>query len=559
MADIATGFTSFETRRPPSSAGLGNSIILSLVIEDSDILHQLRQFSEGSSRDAFALSAMKIGVLALRQAQGQVDAETLRQEGQHLMSELKQELTSKVIEIDHKVAGTLRTYFDPNSGSFTERVQRLIQKDGDLDRVLREKIGDAEESELARTLAKRIGENSPLMKRLSPEDADGVVSKMSAAVESVLAEERQHILAQFSLDSESSALTRVVKELQKQNGELTGSMTQHLQAAVREFSLDDENSALSRLVKQVDSAQLRITNEFSQDNEHSAMSRMNATLAATRRAIEDNLTLDNEGSALSLLSRQLNGILSEIQLKNDTFHKEMGATVAQLLTKRQESMRSTAHGNDFEGEFCSFVQQHVQGSGDVFTATGARTGALSNCKKGDAVLEMGSESAAAGEKIVLEAKERAGYTLLQARAEIDEARKNREASIGVFVFSKQTAPGGQEPLKRIDKDVFVIWDQNDASTDVFVIAALSLARALVFRHSTAEKKSSADFNAMDRCINSVEKQLAALDEMETWAKTIYSNGEKICKKASAVKKCISEELESLRESLETLRTDVAEA
>ncbi len=433
MANMATAFTSFETRRPPSSGGLGSSIILSLVIEDPDILHQLRQFSEGPSQDAFALSAMKIGVLALRQAQGQVDADTLRQEGQHLMSELKQELSSKVIEIDHKVAGTLRTYFDPNSGSFTERVQRLIQKDGDLDRVLREKIGDGEESELARTLAKRVGENSPLMKRLSPEDADGVISKISAAVESVLAEERQHILAQFSLDSDSSALTRVVKELQKQNGELTGSMTQHLEAAVREFSLDDENSALSRLVKQVDSAQRRITNEFSQDNEHSAMSRMNATLAATRRSIEENLTLDNEGSALSLLSRQLNGILSEIQLKNDAFHKEIGATVAQLLTKRQESMRSTAHSNDFEGEFCSFVQQHVQASGDVFTATGARPGALTNCKKGDAVLEIGSESAAAGEKIVFEAKERTGYTLSQARAEIDEARKNREASIGIFV------------------------------------------------------------------------------------------------------------------------------
>jgi hypothetical protein len=171
---------------------------------------------------------------------------------------------------------------------------------------------------------------------------------------------------------------------------------------------------------------------------------------------------------------------------------------------------------------------------------------------------MGSESAAAGEKIVLEAKERVGYTLSQARSEIDEARKNREASVGIFVFSKQTAPEGQEPLKRIDKDVFVIWDQHDPSTDVYVTAALSLARALVFRHITAEKKSNADFNAMDRSINSVEKQLLALDEMETWAKTIHSNGDKICRKAVAVKKCISDELDALREGLEAIKADIAE-
>lgn len=58
---------------------------------------------------------------------------------------------------------------------------------------------------------------------------------------------------------------------------------------------------------------------------------------------------------------------------------------------------------------------------------------------------------------------------------------------------------------------------------------------------------------MDRCINNVEKQLSALDEMDTWAKTIHSNGEKICKKALAMKKCISEERDGLREGLDALK------
>jgi len=49
----------------------------------------------------------------------------------------------------------------PKSGYFTERVERLVKKDGDLEKVLREQIGDAEQSELARALARRIGDNSP--------------------------------------------------------------------------------------------------------------------------------------------------------------------------------------------------------------------------------------------------------------------------------------------------------------------------------------------------------------------------------------------------------------
>ena len=55
-----------------------------------------------------------------------------------------------------------------------------------------------------------------------------------------------------------------------------------------------------------------------------------------------------------------------------------------------------------------------------------------------------------------------------------------------------------EMKNRQDEVRELYWDQNHPSTDVYVTAALSLARALVFRHITAEKKINADFNPMDR-------------------------------------------------------------
>src|ERR1039458_3165012 len=117
-------------------------------------------------------------------------------------------------------------------------------------------------------------------------------------------------------------------------------------------------------------------------------------------------------------------------------------------------MRSTTHGISFEEDFCNFLQREAQRAGDVFTATGSKPGAIPKCKIGDAVIELGSEAAAAGERIVFEAKSSKKYSLADARQEIEEARRNRSASVGVFVFAKSTAPAGLQPFTRIDHDIF---------------------------------------------------------------------------------------------------------
>jgi len=99
-----------------------DTLVLTLHIDDPEMVLELKKFSEGNARDSFAVAAMRIGILALRQAKGQVDAETLRNEGNRLLSEMKHELQSHIVEMDTKVATTLKHYFDPKSGHFTERV-----------------------------------------------------------------------------------------------------------------------------------------------------------------------------------------------------------------------------------------------------------------------------------------------------------------------------------------------------------------------------------------------------------------------------------------------------
>jgi dipeptidyl aminopeptidase/acylaminoacyl peptidase len=496
------------------------------------------------------VSALRIGILALRQAQGNVDAEVVRNEGQRLIAELSRELALGVQQIDSKIAGSLKLYFDPQSGHFTERVERLVRKDGDLETVLRQQIGDGESSELARTLARRIGESSPLMRRLDPQDAAGIARSIETSVKEVLDSEQNRILGEFSLDNESGALTRVVAQLGLTNDKLQGNIEKQIKAAVHEFSLDDENSALSRLVRKVEEAKDRITDEFSVDNQGSAINKLNLVLAETRQSIDENLTLDNDKSALARLKKQLTDVLGDIQSKNQEFQQDVSAKLASLVTRHQEEMRSTTHGINFEEEFCVFLQREAQRAGDVFTATGTKPGAIGKCKTGDAIIQIGTEAAAAGERIVFEAKSSKKFGLTDASQEIEEARKNRSASVGVFVFAKDTAPQGLQPFTRIDHDLFVIWDAADPSTDIYLSAAVSVAKALLFRQKAVDNKSQASVLDMERALNALEKQLKGLDQMETWTSTIQANSGKIAGRIVEIRKSASDHIGQLRASLE---------
>jgi hypothetical protein len=123
------------------------------------------------------LAALRIGVLSLKHARGQIDADAVRREGNNHLADLKTALEMSRTEIHTNLTTALKEYFDPQGGRFQERVERLIRQDGDLEQVLRRQIG-SDGSELTRTLAEHIGENSPLMKLLNPEESDGLVLEL---------------------------------------------------------------------------------------------------------------------------------------------------------------------------------------------------------------------------------------------------------------------------------------------------------------------------------------------------------------------------------------------
>lgn len=509
-------------RIPPE---MPSQIDLHLEVRDPEVVAALASVPMGRTRDEMALQALRIGVLALAQARGRIDADAVRNEGTLLLQELGSRLEAHQKTVTEGVAQYLREYFDPQSGRFPERLERLVKEDGELERLLRRQIG-ADDSALASTLTTHFGADSPLMKALGPDASSGVLASLRLSLEEALGRQRETILKEFSLDNREGALRRLVHELSERHGKLEEGIQGSVDRVVSEFSLDREDSALSRLVGRVERAQHQISREF---------------------------TLDEETSALARLRTELLGVLTEHQKESASFREEIKTALASMQARREESLRSTRHGGDFEVAVYAFLQARCGAAGDVAEHTGNGTGRIKNSKVGDAVIELGPESAAPGARIVMEAKEKGEYDLTKARAEIEVGRKNRAAEVGLFVFSRRTAPAGLSPMARYGSDVFVVWDAEDETTDVYLDSGLSVAKAISTRRALDREAQEVDFEALDRAVRAVEKQCQGLQEIRTLTQTIRNNSDKVIKRADLMEREIVRQVESLDERLRDLR------
>jgi len=503
-------------------------IQLNLVITDTDLCDVLSSYENERERHDFATAALKIGSLALAQAQGRIDAERIRNEGERILENISHALAEHQRSVSKDLSSALTVYFDPESGKFSERVERLVRKDGELERLLRSQVG-GESSELATTLSGFVGEHSPLIRILDPEASDGLLTALSQSLEKTLGEQRERILNEFSLNNKEGALSRLVLELTESHGEVSEALEKRIDEVVREFSLDHQDSALSRLVGRVEQAQRKISSEFS---------------------------LDEEGSALARMKRELLEVIGTQREANERFHAEVLQRLADMVARKEEAARSTRHGLAFEDSLLNQVSSLAQTCGDVVSSVGNTTGRIKHCKKGDIVIELGREHVAADSRIVLEAKQDASYTMERALLEIEEARKNREASVGLFVFSAASAPAGLQPFARYGDDLIVTWDADDARSDVFLIAGISVAKALCARVATERQSQTVDFGAIELSILEIEKQVGGLDEIDRSAQTIRNGSEKILNRARIMRQSISNQVGELTGAIAHLKSRV---
>ncbi len=499
-ARAVSSVAQIEPLRPRASPA---PMLLTLEIADPDVVNELRHVPEGSERNRHALAALRIGVLALRTASGQVDAASIREAGSALVGDVRDLLSARTTELHERIAATLTHYLDGQSGALPQRLDALIRTDGELERMLRLHVG-GDDSLLARSLAAHVGEGSPLFKLLSPTDAKGLRAQLTSAIETALAGQRKEILREFSLDQKDSALSRLVGE----------------------FSLDDEKSTMSRLSRMVSSA----TDQ-----------------------IGKNLTLDDEHSALARLKRELQATIDWLVRDNGEFQAQVRESLARLDTRRKVESRAPRHGLDFEDRLGEVLATEAERLGDLVQATGDSPGLIKNCKVGDFVVELGADSAAAHARVVWEAKDKRGCTLRAALDEIDEARRNRQAQVGVFVFSVANAPPGLTSLARHGSDIVVAWDADDPAADLVVRVAYSLARALAVREHCADRSAQAAIGEIESAARAIEKQIGYLDDVRRWAETVKGHGDKIADRSARMADDLKRDVDRLDAQIAAMR------
>ena len=395
---------------------MNEETIISIKVNDPEVLLELQRHEEGKSREEFCEQAFKVGVLALKSASGQVDIQAI------------QGATDRLVE---KLGAELSAYFDPEGGKFDERVNRLLAKDGDLSTALRSSL---------------VGDSSLL----------------GSALKLHREEFSTRINTEFSLDNKDSALSRLVEEVQKSHGSITG-----------QFSLDDEGSALSRMLR-------KLKEKLKEDSDE-------------RKEFQSNVLAH--------------------------FEKTAG--------KKEAVKKSTLHGIEFEERVCKFFEDHCAAAGDLGSATGNFTGEIKNCKVGDFVITLGSENKAEGQKIVIEAKEKKIYGMDNAKEEIHTARKNRGAIVGIMVMSNSTTPESVPRFQRIGNDIFLVWDADDAYSEVFLQAGISVARAIAVGSMTSESVVEFDKDDVMKAVRHIEKEIGYLEDLKKWSETIKSNSGKI--------------------------------
>ena len=457
------------------------SIATYVIITDPETVAAVSESPEGTERDNFITSCLRIGVLALRQARGTVDERAVKHAGERLIDQ---------------IGGTLSKYFDAKDGLFEHRITALTSDGGALATLIHAQIAEAQRQYEA----------------------------MPPALREVMLATGDAIAAQFSLDDPTSALSRLVRDLTASHGSLTGELGVRMETMLGEFSLDKPDSALSRLVGRVDDAQRGITSQFS---------------------------LDDPASALSRMSIGIDGRLNSIVQAQNSFQLEVFTLLSGLTAKKEAEARSTTHGIIFEETVGNMLRSQVESAGDILDACGNTTGVIRASKVGDFVLTLGADSAAAGARIVIEAKESASYSISSTIAEGDEACRNRAADICLFIHSARTAPM-QDTLRRYGNTVVVRWDAN--GDDLALRAGYLVAKALSVRAGIKQGNEAESFAIIDKSIEVIRKQIDGFSEINTSAETITSAAGKVLNRARIMRGELEKHIELLATALATIRS-----
>jgi hypothetical protein len=425
------------------SASENNSFELLLKINDPQIISYLNKFTEDERRQK-AIEALKVGIIALESASPTLDARIVEEKFKST-----QDAINKCIEdFQLKTGNTLKEYFD-EKGEMPSKLDAFLGDRGKLRDMFSDyfrKDGGA----LVSLFNSQIGPGSDFYKSLDPSSRESVIAKLEDAVKKNLDGTLKELSAQFSLDEENSALSRLKKSIRDEIEELKKSNTESFSNIIKELS-----------------------------------------------------------------------------------HAKGRAEEAKLGTRK---------GLELEDLLYEYISPLCINNNDMVALTGKMTGTIKQCKIGDICIEIDKDFIPAQKRIVIEVKGSMGYTMQKAIDELDKAKKNRDASIGIFAFEKGCEPDGMGDLKINRHDFYITVDRSaleNGDSVPYLDSAYDLSRLLILAFEKEKTEVSFDREFFEAKVKEILNIVAKQSDVDTTIKQISSS-------ATTLKK----QIESFRETIE---------
>ncbi len=218
-------------------------------------------------------------------------------------------------------------------------------------------------------------------------------------------------------------------------------------------------------------------------------------------ALSKEFSLDAEGSAISRLRKTLEEKIDEIK-----------QTVTKLEVKKEEAEKGTQKGRTFQEDVYAVIECLSRKYEDIPYYCADTSGLIPRCKTGDVLCEISNSD---GNKIIIEAKKEMGYTLNKALEELRQAKENRGAQIGVFVFAKGYEPKELGSFRIHDLDTVCVYDEEEQDIESSLLrAAYTVARANAIKLKKS-KEVGADLSSILRHVHTLANELEKFNSIKS--------------------------------------------
>lgn len=281
--------------------------------------------------------------------------------------------------------------------------------------------------------------------------------------------------------------------------------------------------------------------------------------ALTDGKLRDLLSPEKEGTPIHILKRELVTTLNtHLRNVNDSI-TSVSERVTELVTKantRKEIESNTPKkGLEFEEELDGWIQPFAEIYSDDAQFTGD-TPAESGDSAGDEVVTINpAETNGANLRIVWEAKTaktfRDARGLLKrdkVKVELENAMKNRSASVGIFVSDDRGVSENQPVWKEFEGNKLMIVLDHE-SPDLRLVRLAYIWARMVALKSISENKEEIDIQAISNIVDNLRIKLAKLKTLKGHHTKAREGVEAAIDFVDKFQKSIDEEIDAMIEEL----------